>query len=146
MRKLLAVLILLGVVVASAGCIGFDKGGIILSFGNETYTIPLNQTTNQTTNSSTTTQTPAQTLYKYTKTVQAGQKLTIQEIGFWVEPNYDVLKDKWLFMTSEGDYWDQLNITIGDITVTGKGVFVGTESAYAEITIISPKPLTVEVS
>ncbi len=144
MRKLLALLILLGIVVASTGCIREGDGGIIISFGNDTYTIPLNQTNTSTTPSSTATPNP--TNYVYKKTVQAGQKLTIKETGFWVEPNYDVMKGKWLFMTSEGDYWDQLNITIGDITVTGKGVFVGTESAYAEITIISPKPLTIEVT
>lgn len=142
MRKILGILLLIGLVIASAGCIKEGSGGVIISFGNETYTIPINQTTNQTTNSSTTT--PANYVYK--KTIQAGQKLIIKEAGFWVRPDYDVVKGQWLFMTSEGDYWNQLNITIGDITVTGKGIFVGTESAYAEITIISPKPLTVEVT
>jgi len=134
-------LILLGIVGASAGCIKEGPGGVIISFGNETYTIPINQTNS----TSTPTQTSAE-LYNYTKSVSAGQKLMINEIGFWVRPDYDVVKGQWLFMTSEGDYWNQLNITIGDITVTGKGVFVGTESAYAEITIISPKPLTIEVT
>jgi len=143
MRKLLAVLIILGLVVTSTGCIKEGPSGIIISFGNSTYTIPLNQTNTSTTPASANTSTP--TTYVYKKTVQAGQKLTIKEVGFWVRPDYDVVKNEWLFVTSEGDYWGRLNVTIGDITVTGKGVFVGTESAYAEVTIVSPRPLTVEV-
>lgn len=52
MRKLLALLILLGIVVASAGCIQEGDGGIIITFGDESYTIPTTSSSSTTTTNS----------------------------------------------------------------------------------------------
>lgn len=139
MRKLLAVLVLIGIVVASAGCIKEGPGGVIISFGNETYTIPINQTTN----SSTTT--PAPTMHTYTKQVQVGEELVIEELNFTIRPDYDAAKGKFFFVTPDGIYWEPMNITIGNVTILGEGYFAGTSIYMAEITIESPQELTIAV-
>jgi len=139
MRKLLALLILLGIVGASAGCIKEGPGGVIISFGNETYTIPINQTTNSSTI------TPAPTMHTYTKQVQVGEELVIEELNFTIRPDYDPTKGKFFFITSNGVYWEPMNITIGNVTILGKGYFVGTSVYMAEITIESPQLLTIVI-
>lgn len=139
MRKLLAVLVLIGIVVASAGCIKEGPGGVIISFGNETYTIPINQTTNPSTT------TPAPTMHTYTKQVQVGEELVIEELNFTIRPDYDPTKGKFFFITPNGVYWEPMNITIGNVTILGKGYFVGTSVYMAEITTESPQLLTIVI-
>jgi len=138
-------LVLVGLMMFSvliAGCIQQSDGGIILTFGNETYTVPLpgDNTTNETTTS-----TPAPTLYTYTEQVQVGEELVIAELNFTIRPDYDAVKSKFFFITPDGIYWEPMNITVGNVTILGEEYFVGTKIYMAEITIQSPEQLTIVV-
>lgn len=140
-------LVLVGLMMFSvliAGCIQQSDGGIILTFGNETYTLPLpgNNTTSNETNSST----PTQTLYTYTERVQVGEELVIAELNFTIRPDYDAVKSKFFFITPDGIYWEPMNITVGNVTILGEEYFVGTKIYMAEITIQSPEQLTIMIT
>ena len=141
MKRILS-LLLVGLVVASAGCISFGEGGaVILNFGNETYTFTLSENS---TNTTTTTQTSQEHVYE--KQVQVGQKLVIQELNFEIAPDYDANKGKFFFVTTNGVYWEPMNITLEDGTnIAGEGYWVGSTSYVAKITITSPQELTILV-
>ena len=142
MKRVLSLLVLIGLVIVSAGCIRQDGGTIILSFGNETYTFTLPENT-------TTTTTPAPEEpqeYVYEKTVEVGQKLTILELSFEIAPDYDATEGKFFFVTTNGVYWEPMNIIIDNVSILGEGHWVGTTTYVAKITITSPTPLTIEVT
>ena len=140
MNKVLSFLLLVGLVLSSAGCISFsESGAVILSFGNETYTFTLPENS---TNTTTTTQTPQEHVYE--KTVEVGQKLVISELNFEIAPDYDASKGKFFFVTSQGVYWEPMNITLEDGTnIAGEGYWVGSTSYVAKITIKSSRELTI---
>ncbi|MBO8175193.1 MAG: hypothetical protein H0Z18_08040 [Thermococcus sp.] len=145
MRGVLSILLLIGLVIASAGCIRQEGGAIILNFGNETYTftLPENQT------NTTTTTAPGQEEpqeYVYEKTVEVGQKLTILELNFEIAPDYDATEGKFFFVTTNGVYWEPMNITVDNVSILGEGYWVGTTTYVAKITIASLTPLTIEVT
>lgn len=143
MKRVLSLLLLVGLIATSAGCISFGDGGaVILSFGNETYTLTLPE--NQT--STTTTTTPAPGEYVWEKDVEVGQKLVIQELNFEIAPDYDATEGKFFFVTTNGVYWEPMNITVDNVSILGEGYWVGTTTYVAKITITSPTPLTIEVT
>ena len=137
MKRILS-LLLVGLVVASAGCISFGEGGaVILNFRNETYTFTLPE-------NSTNTTTPAPGMHVYEKQVIVGQKLVIQELNFEIAPDYDANKGKFFFVTTNGVYWEPMNITLEDGTnIAGGEYWVGSTSYVAKITITSPQELTI---
>ncbi len=143
MRKLLALLILLGIVVASAGCIREGDGGIIISFGNQTYTIPLQNQTNQSLHNEN--QTIKTHINRYEKLVQVNQTLYIKELNFPIRVDYDVVKHKFFFITPDDVYFEPMNITVNDTRIIGRGYFAGTHVYLANITVISPRNLTITV-
>lgn len=144
MRKLLVLLVLVGL-VASAGCIQRGGGGIILSFGNQTYTVPLNQSSSGN-NTSTTTTPAAPAKYRYSRLVDVGETLYIKELNYTIRPDYDVQKSKFFFVTPDKVYWEPMNVTIAEgVQVIGQNYFVGMQVQTANITIISDRKLTVEV-
>ena len=144
MKRFLVLLALVGLVIASAGCIQRGGGGIILSFGNQTYTVPLNQSSSNNTSTTTTPAAPAE--YRYSKLVDVGETLYIKELNYTIKPDYDVQKGKFFFVTPDKVYWEPMNVTIVEgVRVLGQSYFVGTQVQTANITIISDRKLTVEV-
>ncbi|BAD84792.1 hypothetical protein, conserved [Thermococcus kodakarensis KOD1] len=139
---ILYMIIVLAAVVSTAGCIGWGDGGIIIGFGNETYTIPLN--TSNSTNS--TIPTSELTIHRYEELVYVGGNLTIQELNLTIRPDYDPNKGKFFFIFPDTIYWEPMNVTINNITIIGTGYFTGTTYYIANITILSPEKLTVIVN
>lgn len=132
-------LVLISLMVASAGCIRQEGGAIILSFGNETYTFTYTNQTNTTA--------PAPSMHVYEEQVQVGQKLVIQELNFEIAPDYDINKGKFFFVTTEGVYWEPMNITLEDGTnIVGEEYWVGATTYVAKITITSPQELTLIIT
>ena len=145
MRRFLVLLALMGLILASAGCIQEGPGGIILSFGNQTYTVPLNQG-NSSNNTSTTTTPAAPAEYRYSRLVDVGETLYIKELNYTIRPDYDVQKSKFFFVTPDKVYWEPMNVTIAEgVRIIGQNYFVGMQVQTANITIISDRKLTVEV-
>ncbi|AEC52229.1 hypothetical protein PNA2_1314 [Pyrococcus sp. NA2] len=138
MKKAL-ILVLVGLIVLSAGCIKKEGSTIIIDLGNLTEILNNNQTTNQTT-------TPTPKPYIYEELVQVGGNLTIKELNLTIRPDYDPAKDRFFFITPGGLYWEPMNITVSDVKILGRGYFVGTTIYIANITIISPRELTITVN
>ena len=131
-------LVLISLMVASAGCIRQEGGAIIFEFGNETYTFTTNETT-------TTTQAPG--TYVYEEEIQVGQSLLIKELNFTITPDYDPIKAKFFFITTNGVYWEPMNITLEDGTnIVGEEYWVGATTYVAKITITSPQELTLIIT
>ena len=145
MKKVLS-LLLFGLVVASAGCISFNKGGIILDLGNQTYTIPLNQTNVTSTNVTSTT-------YTWEQNVAMNKTVIINASGeIWkIYVDYDFVEQKFgFFVTDPANstnlYYEPVNMTIaGDIKFTGGKYFTGTNVYLAHIKLESKKPFEVRV-
>lgn len=138
--RLLGLVVVLGLIVSVVGCISFSDNAVIISLGNQTYTIPLNQTTNQTSN-----KTVNQELYNYSYEVQVGEELYIRELNFTIRPDYDISKQKFFFATPQGVYWEPMNITVENITILGESYFAGTSIYISKITIESPRELSIEI-
>jgi len=138
LRKV-GLLVLISLMVASAGCIRQEGGAIILSFGNETYTFTYTNQTNTTA--------PAPSMHVYEEEIQVGQSLLIKELNFTITPDYDPIKAKFFFVTTEGVYWEPMNITLEDGTnIVGEEYWVGAITYVAKITITSPQELTLIIT
>ncbi|MFA4647869.1 hypothetical protein P8X24_11605 [Pyrococcus kukulkanii] len=142
--KLLRFLIIgiLGIIVLSSGCIKEEGGALLIDLGNQTLTIPLNQTTN-----TTTTSTPV--TYTYERKVEAGYELVIQELNVTIKVDYEVREGKFVFFVTYNNqtnhYYEPMDITINDVEIHGEGYWVGTSLYIAQIVIESPYELTVFV-
>jgi len=138
LRKV-GLLVLISLMVASAGCIRQEGGAIILSFGNETYTFTYTNQTNTTA--------PAPSMHVYEEEIQVGQSLLIKELNFTITPDYDPIKAKFFFITTNGVYWEPMNITLEDGTnIVGEEYWVGATAYVAKITITSPQELTLIIT
>ena len=138
LRKV-GLLVLISLMVASAGCIRQEGGAIILSFGNETYTFTYTNQTNTTA--------PAPSMHVYEEEIQVGQTLLIRELNFTITPDYDINKAKFFFITPQGVYWEPMNITLEDSTnIIGEEYWVGATTYVAKITITSPQELTLIIT
>nr|WP_216082420.1 hypothetical protein [Pyrococcus abyssi]QFN51304.1 hypothetical protein [Pyrococcus abyssi] len=127
MKKILAIL-LLSLIIATSGCIIKREGNmIIIDFSNITNTTPS---------------------YTYERLVKVGENLTIKEINTTIIPDYDPREQRFFFRIIQSNkeeiYWEPMNITISDVTILGKGYFTGTTAYIANITIVSPRELTLE--
>ena len=136
---------LISLILASSGCISLDKsGGIILSFGNETYTLPLNQSniTNQTQH------------YVWEQNVAMNKTVIINASGeIWkIYVDYDFVEQKFGFFVTDPEnntnlYYEPVNITIAsDIVFTGEKYFTGTNVYLAHVKLEAKKPFEVNVS
>ncbi|WP_324734938.1 hypothetical protein VFC49_06980 [Thermococcus sp. SY098] len=136
------VFVLIGLMVLSAGCIRKEGSLIIIDLSElsnltekvSNQTESGNQTSNQT------------QLHVYEELVYVGGNLTIKELDFTIKPDYDVSKGKFFFITPKGIFWEPMNITIDNITILGKEYFAGTSVYIANITIVSPRELTITVN
>ncbi|ALM74843.1 hypothetical protein [Thermococcus barophilus] len=140
--KKIFVFVLIGLMVLSAGCIRKEGSLIIIDLSelsNLTEKISNQTAENQTAENQTS------ELHVYEELVQVGKNLTIKELNFTIKPDYDVSKGKFFFITPKGIFWEPMNITAEDVTILGKEYFAGTSVYIANITIISPRELTITV-
>ena len=136
---------LISLILASSGCISFNKGGVILSFGNETYTLPLNQSniTNQTQH------------YVWEQNVAMNKTITVNASGgeIWkIYVDYDFVENRFGFFVTDPSnetnlYYEPVNMTIaGDVRFYGEKYFTGTNVYLAHVKLESSKKFEVNVS
>lgn len=141
--KKLFVLLLLGLVVASAGCIRKEGSLIIIDLSELNN---LTEKLSNQTNSSNGTQ-----LYTWEDDVLVGKTITVNE-KWLVKPDYDISKSKFAFWiinletNSTELYYEPANVTLDNVQLYGHGVFVGTNYYVAHIKLESPEPIKVVVS
>ena len=154
MKKILGILILAGLVVTSAGCISFDKGGVILSFGNETYTLPLNQSNQSNSTLSNETQSNETQHYVWEQNVAVNKTILVNVSGeIWqISIDYDVIEQKFGFFVTDPQnntnlYYEPVNMTIaGDVRFYGEKYFTGTNVYLAHVKLESSRKFEVSVS
>jgi len=129
-------------VAASLGCISWGNGGVIITFGNETYTIPLNTTTNTTSR------------FVWEKEVEAGKTLVIyiDNETIKIKVDYEVRENKFAFFVTLPDnttelYYEPVNTTLlGKLNFYGEGSFVGTTYYLAKIRLEANESFEVKVT
>ncbi|AMM53487.1 hypothetical protein [Pyrococcus kukulkanii] len=144
MKRILALILILGIIMGGVGCIQKEGNAIILSFGNETYTFTLPENL---TNTTTQTQTP--TTYTYEKRVEAGKILVIEDPRIEIKVDYEINKGKFVFFVTYNNqtnhYYEPMDIEIQGIKIHGEGYWVGTSLYIATIKIESPRELSFSV-
>ncbi|MFA4700145.1 hypothetical protein [Pyrococcus kukulkanii] len=137
MKRILALILILGIIMGGVGCIQKEGNAILLSFGNETYTftLPENQTN---------TTTPG--YYTYERYVDVGKVLIIEEPNITIKVEYEVREGKFgFFVTYKGEtnlYYEPMDIELDGIKIHGEAYWVGTTIKTAKILIKSPRKLT----
>lgn len=144
MKRVLALLIL-GLVVLSAGCIKKEGSLIIINLSKlenlteEVSNLTISNSTNET------------KLYTWEDDVLVGKTVTVNQ-KWLIKPDYDVSKSKFAFWiinleTNKTElYYEPANITLDSIHFYGYGVFAGTNYYVTHIKLESTEPFEVSVS
>ncbi|ALM76217.1 hypothetical protein [Thermococcus barophilus] len=144
MKRIFVLLLLIGLVVASAGCIRKEGPLIIIDLSE------LNNLTDEISNQTNSTVNNGTQLYTWEDDVLVGKNVIVN--GKWlIKPDYDVSKAKFVFWiinleTNKTDlYYEPTNVTLDSIHFYGYGVFAGTNYYVTHIKLESPEPLEVTV-